>query len=299
LSEFRAEAPDLAQLVTGCELYESSVPYLPVRRLVRLLLGTAAGTESSDVAERLEEDVRRRAPELLPWLPLLAIVADVEVPMTREVEDFGDEFRRAKLDEVTADYLSRVITEPTLVVIEDAHWMDGGSADLLGAIAERIADLPWLVCVSRRDEETGFVLPQAERCISLALTPLPEEALTDLIDIAMEDGPLHVHEVDELSQRSGGNPLFLQELLHAVRGAGSVEGLPDSIEGMITADIDRLPIAERRLLRYASVLGMSFDSALLERLLQGTGSSSSAIRGSGWPSSSTTRAADRTGSATL
>jgi class 3 adenylate cyclase/tetratricopeptide (TPR) repeat protein len=268
LSEFRAEAPDLPHLVTGCELYESSAPYLPVRRLLRLLLGTGAATHASDVARRLEEDVGHRAPELLPWLPLLAIVADVEVPMTREVEDLGDEFRRAKLDEVTADYLSRVITEPTLVVVEDAHWMDGGSVDLLRSVAKGIAHLPWLVCVSRRDEETGFVLPEAERCVSLALTPLADEALTDLIDIAMADAPLHMHEVDELSARSGGNPLFLQELLRAARSVGSVAGLPDSIEGMITADIDRLPSADRRLLRYASVLGMSFDRALLERILQ-------------------------------
>src|SRR4029077_19383651 len=61
---------------------------------------------------------------------------------------------------------------------------------------------------------------------------------------------------------------FLQELLHAARSAGSVEGLPDSIEGMITAEIDRLPNADRRVLRYASVLGMSFDSALLERVMR-------------------------------
>ena len=111
-------------------------------------------------------------------------------------------------------------------------------------------------------------MPQAPRCTSLGLKPLTDDALADLIDIAMEDAPLHMHEIDELSHRSGGNPLFLQELLHAARSAGSVEGLPDSIEGMITAEIDRLPNADRRVLRYASVLGMSFDSALLERVMR-------------------------------
>ena len=113
----------------------------------------------------------QRAPELLPWLPLLAIVADAEVPMTPEVRDLGDEFRKAKLEEVTIDYLARSVTDPTIVVIEDAHWMDEGSADLLRAIAGRISELPWLVCVSRRDEETGFVLPEAPRCTSLQTRP--------------------------------------------------------------------------------------------------------------------------------
>jgi class 3 adenylate cyclase/tetratricopeptide (TPR) repeat protein len=265
LSEFRAEAPDLSHLVAGCELYEASVAYLPFRRLLRLLLGS--GQDALGVAGRLREDVAQRAPELLPWLPLLAIVADAEVPMTPEVRDLGEEFRKAKLEEVMTDYLSRVVTDPTVVVIEDAHWMDEGSSDLLRTIAGRITDLPWLVCVSRRDEETGFVLPEVPRCTSLRLTPLTEEALGSLIDLATEDAPFPRHEVVELSGRSGGNPLFLQELLHAAMGAGTVEGLPDSIEGMITAEIDRLANVDRRVLRYASVLGMSFDRALAEALL--------------------------------
>jgi class 3 adenylate cyclase/tetratricopeptide (TPR) repeat protein len=266
LSEFQAEAPDLPHLVSGCELYESSVAYLPIRRLLRLLLG--AGQDASELARRLQEDVSNRAPELLPWLPLLAIVADAQVAMTPEVRDLGEEFRKAKLAEVTIDYLSRVVTDPTVVVTEDVHWMDEGSADLLRAIAGRIADLPWLVCVSRRDEETGFVLPEGPRCTSLHLAPLTDDALGSLIDLATEDAPFPRHEVLELSGRSGGNPLFLQELLHAARSAGTVEGLPDSIEGMITSEIDRLAIADRRVLRVASVLGMAFDVALVETLLE-------------------------------
>jgi class 3 adenylate cyclase/tetratricopeptide (TPR) repeat protein len=264
LSEFRAEAPDLPNLVSGCEPYESSIAYLPIRRLLRLLLG--AGQDVSGLADRLREDVAQRAPELLPWLPLLAIVADAEVPMTPEVRDLGDEFRKAKLEEVTIDYLASSVTDPTIVVTEDVHWMDEGSADLLRAIAGRISELPWLVCVSRRDEETGFVLPEAPRCTSLRLTPLTEDALGSLIDVATEDAPFPRHEVAELSSRSGGNPLFLQELLHAAKSAGTVEGLPDSIEGMITAEIDRLPSRDRRILRYVSVLGMAFDVGLARAL---------------------------------
>ena len=269
LAEFKAEAPDLPHLVAGCEAYESSVPYLPVRRLLRLLLGAGAGHDTSGLARRLEDSVRTQAPDLLPWLPLLGIVADVDIPTTPEVDELGDEFRRSKLEEVTGQYLGHVITAPTLVVIEDAHWMDGGSADLLRSISHRISELPWLVCVSRRDEETGFVLPEAARCESLTLTPLADEAIVSLIDVAMEDAPLHLHEVTELSGRSGGNPLFLQELLRAVRTTGSLEGLPDSVEGMITAEIDRLSNMDRRLLRYASVLGMSFDQPLLDALTEG------------------------------
>ncbi|HJS26949.1 MAG TPA: adenylate/guanylate cyclase domain-containing protein, partial [Actinomycetota bacterium] len=269
LSEFRSEAPDLSQLLAGCELYESSVPYLPFRRLFRLLLGSADGEEPGELARRLRDDVASRAPDLLPWLPLLAIVADVEVPSTREVDDLDGEFRRSKLEEITIDYLSRVVSLPTLVMIEDAHWMDEASSDLLRAIALRIAELPWLICVSRRDEETGFVLPDAPRCRSFPLTPLTPEALGELIAAATEEAPFLPHEVDELSGRSGGNPLFVQELVTAARSAGSVEGLPDSVQDMVTAEIDRLSAVDRTVLRYASVLGVSFEEALLRSLFDG------------------------------
>ena len=268
LSEFRAEAADLPQLMSNCELYESSMPYLPIRRLLRLLLGHSQGQDGSASAAKLEEHVRGRAPELLPWLPLLGIVADLPVPMTPEVSDMDEEFRKAKLEEVTTEYLSRVITEPTLVMIEDAHWMDAGSADVLRAVAGRIADVPWLICVSRRDEETGFLAPESARCMSLTLAPLAEGALGELIGIATEDAPFPPHAVLELSERSGGNPLFLQELVQAARTAGTIEGLPDSIEGMVTAEIDRLAPSDRRVLRFASVLGVSFDGMLLTALLQ-------------------------------
>jgi class 3 adenylate cyclase/tetratricopeptide (TPR) repeat protein len=268
LNEYRAEAADLPQLMAGCELYESSVAYLPIRRLLRLLLGHTHGQDSSASAARLEEDVRLRAPELLPWLPLLGIVADLPVPMTSEVSDLNDEFRKAKLEEVTAEYLARVITAPTLVVLEDVHWMDAGSSDLLRVIAGRISELPWLICVSRRSEEIGFVAPESPRCVSLRLSPLADEALGELIGIATEDAPFPPHEVLELSDRSGGNPLFLQELVQAARSAGTTGGLPDSIDGMVTAEIDRLSATDRRVLRYASVLGVTFDGGLLTSLLE-------------------------------
>ena len=280
LTEFRAEAPDLPELVTNCELYESSVSYLPFRRLLRLLLGQPGARDPAIVAARLEEDVRTRAPHLLPWLPLLAVVADVGVPETPELRDLDEAFRRARLEEVLAEYLSCVVSAPTLVVIEDAHWMDEGSADLLRTLALQISDLPWLVCISRRDEETGFVAPEALRCTSLRLSPLSETSLSELIGLATEDAPLPPHEVLELSDRSGGNPLFLQELVQAARSAGTVEGLPDSIEGMVTAEIDRLASVDRQVIRYASVLGVTFQSALLASLWEGEGATFDA---SSWP----------------
>ena len=93
------------------------------------------------------------------------------------------------------------------------------------------------------------MLPEAPRCRRCGSRRC-RDALGELIAAATEDDPFLPHEMAELSERSGGNPLFLQELLQAARTAGTVEGLPDSIEGIVMADIDRLP----------SRTGRSFDT---------------------------------------
>ena len=90
-----------------------------------------------------------------------------------------------------------------------------------------------------------------------------EEDAAEIVRLATDDQPLSPNDVDEIARRSGGNALFLFELLDMVRETGTTEALPDSVESVIAGDIDRLSPSDRTVLRYASVLGASFDTALL------------------------------------
>ena len=76
-------------------------------------------------------------------------------------------------------------------------------------------------------------------------------------------GPCPPNDVDEIAGRCAGNALFLFELLDMVRATGTTESLPDSVESLIAGDIDRLSPTDRTVLRYASVLGATFDPELL------------------------------------
>ena len=95
------------------------------------------------------------------------------------------------------------------------------------------------------------------------LRPLSESEARTILENATEDDPLHPHVVDELARRCAGNPLFLFQLLEAFRETGTLEALPGSIESLIAGEIDRLAPTDRTILRYAAVLGTSFDPALL------------------------------------
>ena len=145
--------------------------------------------------------------------------------------------------------------------------MDEASGDLLLQLCREVAGRAWLIGVTRRNEASGFAAPAGEATVSLQLDTLPEEKVVELLIAATEESPLRPHEMSILARRSGGNPLFLQELLSATRVAGTTEGLPDTVEAMVTAQIDQLASPDRRLLRVASVLGLRFRSALVEQLL--------------------------------
>ena len=266
VTEMASEGSDLLLLSITCELYRSSTPYAPFRRLLEDLLGIDEGTDDARALERLTI-VASDAPELLPWLPLLGIPLDLEATATPETKALDERFRRGRLEEVVWDLLRALLPGPTLIVIEDAHWMDEASGDLLRHLTTSLRDMPWLICVTRRADGAGFHPPEDARGITMRPAPLDEADCIALVESLTRDHPLSPHHTRVLAQRSGGNPLLARELLSATEAAGSIEGLPDSVESLMTSRIDRLTASDRMLLRRAAVLGASFTPRLLAELL--------------------------------
>ena len=268
VEELRRHAGEIEMIVAVCEQYESSTPYQPFRRVFRSLLGLRENELPARVVQRLRRRVAETAPDLEPWLPLLGLLVDIELPETPEVSRLEDRFRRARLEEAAGELLARLLPEPTLLVFEDVHWIDEASADLLLHLAQQIGNRPWLLIPSRRDVDTGFVAPAIPEASALRPQPLDDRAALRLIESETEEEPLPPHVMATLAERAGGNPLFLAELVRAARSVG-VDTLPDSVEALLAVQIDRLQPRVRRVLRYASVLGTSFPQDLLRASLEG------------------------------
>jgi tetratricopeptide (TPR) repeat protein len=132
-------------------------------------------------------------------------------------------------------------------------------------LAEGVESRPWLICTTRRDITGGFVA--APGAVVLRLAPLAGEAAAQLAEAATATAPIAPHQLAALTERSGGNPLFLKELLAAIDATDGLEALPDSVEALITARIDRLSNDDRNLLRRLSVLGQRFPMTLLGAVL--------------------------------
>lgn len=271
VAELLAQAEDVPVVTAPCEQYESSTPYFPFRRLLRAALGVGADVDKAGLADVLARRVAEHAPHLVPWLPLIGIPLDLDLPPTRETAELDEQFRKTRLEDVVSELLGILVPDPTIVVLEDAHVVDDSSADLLQRLAGDLAQRPWLVVVTRRDVEDGFVPRPAPLVTTLHPEPLDPDASLQLVQQALEDHPLPAQVFGELVRRGGGNPMFLEALALGAGHAGSAAALPESVEGMVTSQIDRLDPADRTVLRCAAVLGVAVDEGALATLLEEQG----------------------------
>ena len=265
VQELRGLAVGLQVLETAGEHYATSEPYRAVRPLLRRLVGIPDTMAREEAGHILVPFVSGALPDLAPWLPLLAGPFDAEVPATAEVTALDATRSRDRLHQVVGSLLERLLLMPTLILVEDAHWLDDASRALLSALTAAPSARPWLVCLTTRPAPEPPATGDHVR--RLELEPLGSDAAAALAHEVAEAEALSEDTIRTLVERSGGNPLFIRELVWATRHGEELEGLPDTIERLLTARIDTLDPVDRMLLRYAAVTGPSFDLPLIGSVL--------------------------------
>ena len=257
--ELVASALGFQVLRTRCEPYSASTPFAPFRTLLRPLVGILPDEIPDAAGAKLTAFVTGVMPDLLGWLPLLALPFDAEVASTPEVEEIDPSFRRDRLHDAVDQFLMRLLLMPTAIVVEDTHWLDDASQLVLAKLAEP-GPRPWLVVTTRRPSGP----PLAETATVLELAPLTAGDARSLALAATGDTPLSEAALAALTERAAGNALFIREL--ALSPAAD-EALPETVELLLTNRIDALHPSDRLRLRHASVIGPSFDLDLLTETL--------------------------------
>ena len=265
VAEVRTQALGFAKLSLAGEQYAQAVPYGAWRNALRQLVGIMPDRSREEAGAQLAPFLTGMMPDLSPWLPLLANPFDAEVPSTPEVDALDATDSRERLQAIVATFLERMLMMPTLVVVEDAHWLDDSSRGLLQQVAGSPMPRPWLVLVTSRPSGEPIVSPgvPAQR---IELAPLDAGAAEQLALAAAEEHAFSAGAMQALAERAGGNPLFLRELVAAAR-EGAAGDLPESVETLLTTRIDTLAPADRMLLRYAAVVGPSFGLELVGEIL--------------------------------
>jgi len=237
-----------------------------IRSLARSVLGV--GSEAS-VAERERHVAAFQDALTEERLSCLHDLLELPQPplLRSRYEAMSEQMRASVRSDVVADLFERASkTAPLLVVVEDVHWADEATLDTLARVAESGANQRILLVLTSRidgDPLDGAWQERAgvsRRLLRLDLLPLSSAALSEL---AEHLGAPDSRRLRACVERCGGNPLFLEQLL-----ASEAEGvLPDSVQSLVQARMDRLPAGEKRALQAASVIGQRFSLDLLRHLL--------------------------------
>ncbi|MDO8483827.1 MAG: hypothetical protein Q7S35_02640, partial [Candidatus Limnocylindrales bacterium] len=178
---------------------------------------------------------------------------------------------------------------PAVVVLEDGHWADPSSVDVVSRLLPLALELPVLLLLTTRPERSavGWRLVEAARetfgdaLVELPLQPLDASDSSLLVGNLLEIESLPPRIRTSILERAEGNPFFVEELIRmliergwVVRqgdlwvGSGSIKDaeVPDTLRGLLLARIDRLPDEARRTLRMASVIGRDIPLHLLETI---------------------------------
>ena len=265
LSEARDLADGLTVLRAACEVYSRQTPYAVWRDLLRPLFGLGRDDPPDVVLSRLRAEVTCADPELLPWLPLIALVFDVPAPASAEVQQLASDSKPAKLREVVVRFLARALVVPTLVEIEHVHLMDAASVALFDAVADDLESSAWVMIVTRRDV-AGGVKTEGHDHLRIELGALSREHTMALAQATTEAAQLPPHLLNLAVERSGGSPEFLLDLLAAAAG-GHPDELPESVGAATMARIDALDPRDGVVVRRAAVLGLMFHPRRLADVL--------------------------------
>ena len=245
-------------VVASCQMHTRHTPFAPWREPLRALLHIAPDDPAEAAWQKIGDAVERTDGHLAPFAPLLAELLSVSVPESSAVASLDPKERRRHLTALIVALLGASAGErPLLLLFEDAHWADESSVELLAAVLARSVLLAVVTSRDPSSSENLSAIPVAE---IVHLRELSADAARALVRSATVGEDV----VEKILVRAQGNPLFLQEIARI--GLVSGEAVPETVNDVILARLDRLPPEEKRVLRLASVIGPSFDLQALHAL---------------------------------
>ena len=295
----RAAGHGLRCVQGSCLSFGRTLSYWSFREAIRATFDIGDADSEAASWHKLEAGMRRlfgeNAAELLPYVGTLIALALPEALVERiralDGLSMGHQIFRSAL--LLFEQLAQ--ERPTVVVLEDWHWADASSAELLEHLLQLAERVPLLFVVAYRPEPQGSAaalnnaLAGDERTVrrvrTLTLAPLPTAQSAELAERLLGGGSMPAEVRDMLLRRSGGNPFYLGELVRALIGTKGIERdsssgdwhlteqygavpLPDTIEGVILARIDRLEDEVKQVLKAAAVVGRTFFYRVLKAVTE-------------------------------
>ncbi len=255
--------------------YTEGVGYAAFRSLLQDALRTYASHDTWET---------HITPALRPFLRQL-----LDLPLTADEQFAFRNLEPERVKQLTAlafrEWLmTEARTRPVILIIDDFHWADDLSRDMLQAVVNLVREAPVLLCVMTRPQpEKPLQLDPAVPGVKIELKPLSAEHSRALLGHLVNLGDLPESIINTILARSEGNPFYIEEFVRVLiekevlkpgdgqwRVASAVElqtiDIPTSLGGLMMTRFDRLPKDLQQVLRSAAVLGLQFAARLLEEV---------------------------------
>jgi len=254
----------IAELLTGlskgtprlrarASSYEQSTPYALVAELVRRMLAIGPTDDEPTARAALAANIDLASSEAAATLLLELLGYEVR----SSLDPAGK--RRLIVSLLREALKRRTADGPLVVVIEDLHWRDASSADVIAQVTSAVAPLRCLfVSTSREPTDISWT---AE---AIALNALPLAAARELIDrlspVALDEATRAL-----ILERTAGNPFFIEEVVRSVR-PGKELTVPTTVQDLLEARLDALDASPRHVAQGAAVIGRTFGTRVLARV---------------------------------
>ncbi len=248
-----------------CLSYGSTIPYLPVLDLIRGVCQIAEADDAAAAGEKIRQTLGRAGmdpvkltPHLLDLLGYKDGIEGLDLAPPDAIKVGISEALR----QITLGASHR---HPLLVVIEDLHWIDQASEELLASMVDGLPGAAVLLVATYRP---GYEPPWTNRSFAtqLSLPPLSNEDSLTVTRSVLPTVALPRAVAEVILSRAEGNPFFLEELALSIQDRGGVAGdlaVPDTVQGVLLSRIGHLAETEQALLQSAAVIGKDVPLPIL------------------------------------
>src|ERR671935_1932157 len=255
------DALEGATVLPGRSLpYGEGVTYWPLAEMVKSGAGITDDDPLDVALEKLREFCEDEA------------IADLLGLASGVLEAVQSESSQQEIAWAAREWAERLGQEQPLVLLfEDIHWAEEPLLELIEHLSAWVREAPLLIlCLARPellDIRPGWGGGRV-RATAIELEPLAREESEQLVEALLDGGDLSGKARQGLLDKTEGNPLFVEETIRmlAEEGVDSVDRIPDTVQALIAARIDRLPGEAKALLQRAAVIGRIFWASALERL---------------------------------
>src|SRR5438105_7091737 len=262
-----------------CISFGQSIPFLPMIDQLRANFSIEEFDGEPEIIAKIEHGMRRMG-ALEPHIPYIRFLLSVD-PGDPAISAMDASARRRKIfDAARALSLRGAALRPLVLVFEDLHWVDGPTEDYLTSLMDSVAGMRLLVILTYR---VGYTPPFGTRSFHTALTlrNLSEVETLSIAGKVLGTDDLPAELKAALLAKAEGVPLFVEEVAKTLLDLGVVRrenggyrmvkgiaevGVPETIQGIIMARLDRLGEEGKRAVQLASVIGRQFLVRLLERV---------------------------------